>query len=150
MIIFAEYLNQVMGRLIAIDYGKKRTGLAVTDRDQIIASPLKTIATTELEAFLKEYIASENVEAIIIGYPRKMNNQPSELVKQIDPFINRLRKIFRDTELHLVDERFTSSIAQKAMIDGGMKKSDRQKKENVDKISASLILQSYMQRSAYK
>lgn len=139
-----------MGRLIAIDYGKKRTGLAVTDRDQIIASPLKTIATTELEAFLKEYIASENVEAIIIGYPRKMNNQPSELVKQIDPFINRLRKIFRDTELHLVDERFTSSIAQKAMIDGGMKKSDRQKKENVDKISASLILQSYMQRSAYK
>ncbi len=139
-----------MGRLIAIDYGKKRTGLAVTDRDQIIASPLKTIATTELEAFLKEYIAGEKVDAIIIGYPRKMNNQPSELVKQIDPFINRLRKIFRDTDLHLVDERFTSSIAQRAMIDGGMKKSDRQKKENVDKISASLILQSYMQRSAYK
>ncbi|MDZ7738372.1 MAG: Holliday junction resolvase RuvX [Bacteroidales bacterium] len=139
-----------MGRLIAIDYGKKRTGLAVTDRDQIIASPLKTIATTELETFLKEYIASEKVDAIIIGYPRKMNNQPSELVKQIDPFINRLRKIFRDTDLHLVDERFTSSIAQKAMIEGGMKKSDRQKKENVDKISASLILQSYMQRSAYK
>ncbi|MFO7756416.1 MAG: Holliday junction resolvase RuvX [Bacteroidales bacterium] len=139
-----------MGRLLAIDYGKKRTGLAVTDRDQIIASPLKTIATTELEAFLKEYTAGEKVDAIIIGYPRKMNNQPSELVKQIDPFINRLRKIFRDTELHLVDERFTSSIAQKAMIDGGMKKSDRQKKENVDKISASLILQSYMQRSAYK
>lgn len=139
-----------MGRLIAIDYGKKRTGLAVTDRDQIIASPLKTIATTELETFLKEYIASEKVDAIIIGYPRKMNNQPSELVKQIDPFINRLRKIFRDTDLHLVDERFTSSIAQKAMIEGGMKKSDRQKKENVDKISASLILQSYMQGSAYK
>ncbi|MFP4488562.1 MAG: Holliday junction resolvase RuvX [Bacteroidales bacterium] len=139
-----------MGRLLAIDYGKRRTGLAVTDRDQIIASPLKTIATTELEAFLKEYIAGEKVDAIIIGYPRKMNNQPSELVKQIDPFINRLRKIFRDTALHLVDERFTSSIAQRAMIDGGMKKSERQKKENVDKISASLILQSYMQRSAYK
>ncbi len=139
-----------MGRLIAIDYGKKRTGLAVTDREQIIASPLTTIATTELEAFLKEYIAREKVEAIIIGYPRKMNNEPSELVKQIDPFINRLRKIFRDTDLHLVDERFTSSIAHKAMIEGGMKKSDRQKKENVDKISASLILQSYMQRSAYK
>lgn len=139
-----------MGRLIAIDYGKKRTGLAVTDKDQIIASPLKTIATKELEAFLKEYMEKEEVDAIIIGYPKKMNNQPSELVKQIDPFINRLRKIFRNTGIHLVDERFTSSIAQRAMIDGGMKKSERQKKENVDKISASLILQSYMQGAAYK
>ncbi|HDZ41041.1 MAG TPA: Holliday junction resolvase RuvX [Bacteroidetes bacterium] len=135
-----------MGRLLALDYGRKRTGLAVTDRDQIIASPLVTIATKELEAFLKEYMAKEDVDAIIIGYPKTLGNQPSEVVKQLDPFINRLRKIFKDIDLHLVDERFTSSMAQKAMIEGGMKKSDRQKKENVDKISASLILQSYMKQ----
>ncbi len=133
-----------MGRLLAIDYGIKRTGLAVSDHDKIIASPLKTIATKDLEAFLREYIDNENVEAIIIGYPKTLKNQPSGLVKQLEPFINRLRKIFSDIDLHLIDERFTSSIAQQAMIDGGMKKSDRQKKENIDKISASLILQSYL------
>ena len=133
-----------MGRLLAIDYGIKRTGLAVSDHDKIIASPLKTIATKELEAFLREYIDNENVEAIIVGYPKTLKNQPSDLVKQLEPFINRLRKIFSDIDLHLIDERFTSSIAQQAMIDGGMKKSDRQKKENIDKISASLILQSYL------
>jgi len=138
-----------MGRLIAIDYGKKRTGLAVTDIDQIIASPLTTIATNELEAFLRDYISNEKVDAIIVGYPTKMNNQPSDIVKQIDPFLNRLRKIFRDIDIHLVDERFTSTIAQRAMIEGGMKKSDRRKKENIDKISASLILQSFMQGSNF-
>lgn len=138
-----------MGRLIAIDYGKKRTGLAVTDKDQIIASPLTTIATNELETFLRDYISNEEVDAIIVGYPTKMNNQPSDIVKQIDPFLNRLRKIFRDIDIHLVDERFTSSIAQRAMIEGGMKKSNRRKKENVDKISASLILQSFMQSSNF-
>lgn len=148
--LFLHYLCTrlylTMGRLLAIDYGRKRTGLAVSDPDKIIASPLKTIATNELEAFLREYVSKEEVEAIIIGYPKTMNNQPSGLVKQLEPFINRLRKIFFDIDLHLVDERFTSSIAQKAMIEGGMKKSDRQKKENIDKISASLILQSYMKQ----
>ncbi len=133
-----------MGRLIAIDYGIKRTGLAVSDNDKIIASPLKTIATKELEVFLREYMANENVEAIIIGYPKTLDNKPSGLLKQLEPFINRLRNIFSDIEIHLIDERFTSSIARQAMIDGGMKKSDRQKKENIDKISASLILQSYL------
>ena len=135
-----------MARLLAIDYGIKRTGLAVTDKEKIIASPLKTVATVELEAFLKDYISSEDVEAIIVGYPVTMNNQPSSLAKQLNPFINRLRKIFRDIAIHLVDERFTSSMAQKAMIEGGMKKSDRQKKDNIDKISASLILQSYLKQ----
>ena len=139
-----------MGRILAIDYGKKRTGLAVTDRDRIIASPLKTVATKDLETFLREYTDNEVVDAFVIGYPRKVNNQLSELVKYIDPFINRMKKIFRDKEIHLVDERFTSIIAQQAMIDGGMKKSDRQKKENVDMISASLILQSFMERSNIK
>jgi len=135
-----------MARLLAIDYGKKRTGLAVTDKEKIIASPLKTIATKDLEAFLIEYTAKEDLEAIILGYPRKLNNQPSDLVKQLDPFINRLKKLFPGIDLHLVDERFTSSIAQRAMIEGGMKKSERQKKENIDKISASLILQSYLEQ----
>ncbi|MCF8223742.1 MAG: Holliday junction resolvase RuvX [Bacteroidales bacterium] len=139
-----------MGRILAIDYGKKRTGLAVTDRDRIIASPLKTVATKDLETFLREYTDNEVVDAFVIGYPRKVNNQLSELVKYLDPFINRMKKIFRDKEIHLVDERFTSIIAQQAMIDGGMKKSDRQKKENVDMISASLILQSFMERSNIK
>ncbi|HKL67985.1 MAG TPA: Holliday junction resolvase RuvX [Bacteroidales bacterium] len=139
-----------MGRILAIDYGKKRTGLAVTDRDRIIASPLKTVATKDLETFLREYTDNEPVDAFVIGYPRKVNNQLSELVKYLDPFINRMKKIFRDKEIHLVDERFTSIIAQQAMIDGGMKKSDRQKKENVDMISASLILQSFMERSNIK
>jgi putative Holliday junction resolvase len=143
-LIFAPGSINIMGRILAIDYGVKRTGLAVSDPDKIIASPLKTVATKEIEAFLREYMVKEDVEAIIIGYPKTMDNKPSGLIKHLDPFINRLRKIFIDTELHLVDERFTSSIARQAMIDGGMKKSDRQKKDNIDKISASLILQSYL------
>ncbi len=132
---------------MAIDYGKKRSGIAVTDITQTIASPLTTVPTNDLEKFLMEYTGAENVEAIVIGYPKTMNNQPSESVKYIDPFIRRLRKIFPDMGLHLVDERFTSTIAMRAMIDGGMKKSDRRDKSNVDKISASLILQSYLQQA---
>ncbi|MBN1386891.1 MAG: Holliday junction resolvase RuvX [Bacteroidales bacterium] len=136
-----------MGRILAIDYGKKRTGLAVTDPDRIIASPLETIATNKLEEFLVDYINKNDVDTIVIGYPKTMNNQPSGIVKQLNPFINRLRKIFNDIDIHLVDERFTSSIAQQAMIEGGMKKSERRKKENIDRISASLILQSYMKQT---
>lgn len=135
-----------MGRIIAIDYGTKRTGLAVSDPAGIIASPLCTISTNTLTDFLKDYSSREKVDAIIIGYPRKLNNEPGEMIKYIDPLINRLRKQFKDTALHLVDERFTSIIAQRAMIDGGMKKKERQNKGNVDKISASLILQSYLQQ----
>ena len=142
--VAGEYIT--MGRIIAIDYGRKRTGLAVTDPGRIIASPLETVATAKLEEYLVDYLKREKVDAIVIGYPRKMNNQPSELIVQINPFIKRLSKIFEDINIHLVDERFTSGMAQKAMIEGGMKKSDRQKKENVDKISASLILQSYLEQ----
>ncbi len=139
-----------MARILAIDYGKKRSGIAVTDITQTIASPLTTVPTVNLEIFLKDYTAAEDVEAIVIGYPKTMNNLPSESVKYIDPFISRLRKIFPDIDLHLVDERFTSSMAIKAMIEGGMKKSDRRDKSNVDKISASLILQSYLQQAYSK
>jgi putative Holliday junction resolvase len=136
-----------MARILAIDYGKKRCGIAVTDIIQIIASPLTTVPTGELEKFLKEYTEKEDVEAIVIGYPKTLNNQPSESVKYIDPFIRRVKKVFPGLTIHLVDERFTSSIAMRAMIDGGMKKSDRKDKSNVDKISASLILQSYLQQA---
>ena len=133
-----------MARILAIDYGKKRTGIAVTDPTCTIAGPLTTVITHELEAFLRDYLAKEDVEAIVIGYPRQLNNELSEMVKYIDPFINRMRRLFPGMEIHKVDERFTSSMAMQAMIDGGMKKSDRRNKANVDKVSAAIILQSFL------
>jgi len=134
----------LMGRILGLDYGRKRTGIAVTDITQTIASPLTTVSSHQLETFLREYTEKEEVDAIVIGYPVNLNNIPSESVKYVDPFINRIKKIFTGIEIHLVDERFTSVIAQRAMIEGGMKKSERQKKANADKISASLILQSFL------
>ena len=133
-----------MGRILGIDYGRKRTGIAVTDITRTIASPLTTVPTHQLETFLKEYTEKEEVDAIVIGYPVTLNNLPSESVKYVNPFINRIKKILSGMEIHLVDERFTSTIAQRAMIEGGMKKSERQNKANIDKISASLILQSFL------
>jgi len=133
-----------MGRALAIDYGRKRCGLAVTDPSRIIASPLTTVPSAALEAFLKDYIPRENVTDVIIGYPVTVNNLPSESVKYIDPFIARFRKLFPGVPLHLADERFTSQIAMKAMIEGGVKKSDRRDKAMVDRISASIILQSWL------
>jgi len=135
-----------LGRVLAIDYGRKRTGLAVTDPLRIIASPLVTVATHELENFLKDYLPRENVTEVVIGYPVTVNNLPSESVKYIDPFITRFRKIFPEMPLHLADERFTSQMAMRAMIEGGVKKSDRRDKSMVDRISASIILQSWMSR----
>jgi len=139
-----------MGRILAIDYGRKRCGIAVTDSARIIASPLQTVPTHELESFLNDYTTKEKVDIFVIGYPVTLNNQPSESVKYIDPFIRRLGKIFPSIPVRKVDERFTSSIAMQAMIDGGMKKSDRKDKSKVDKISASLILQSYLQQAENK
>ncbi|HPA70218.1 MAG TPA: Holliday junction resolvase RuvX, partial [Bacteroidales bacterium] len=114
-----------MGRALAIDYGRKRCGVAVTDPARIIASPLLTVPSGELEAFLREYIPQENVTDVIIGYPVTMNNLPSESVKYIDPFIARFRKIFPEIPLHLADERFTSQMALQTMIEGGVSKSGR-------------------------
>lgn len=136
-----------MGRIISIDFGKKRTGLAVTDPFRIIATPLTTIPTRELEAWLTKYFAANEVDEAVIGYPVTMNNLPSESVRYIEPFINRFRKVFPDIPLHLADERFTSSIAMQAMIDGGLKKSTRRDKSIVDRVSASLILQSWLEKS---
>ena len=133
-----------MGRIIAIDYGRKRTGLAVTDSLQMISNNLTTIKSDEVFDFLSEYFSKEEVEAIVVGYPKKLNNLPSESVKYINPFIQKLKKVFPGKEIFLMDERFTSKIAFQSMIDGGLKKKDRRNKELIDTISANLILQSYL------
>ena len=133
-----------LGRALAIDYGRKRCGLAVTDPMRMIASPLVTVPSGELEAFLKDYIPRENVTDVVIGYPVTVNNLPSESVRYIDPFIARFRKLFPGTPLHLADERFTSQMAMRTMIDGGVKKSGRRDKAMADRISASIILQSWL------
>ncbi len=134
-----------MSRILAIDYGKKRTGLAVTDPMQIIASGLTTVATTELMDFILKYVAQEKVERIIVGHPKQMNNEDSENMKRIIPFINLLKKKLPAIPIELVDERFTSVLAHQAMLDGGLKKKARQNKALVDEISATIILQSYLE-----
>lgn len=134
-----------MGRILAIDYGKKRTGIAVTDPLQIIANGLTTVPTHELMNFLMEYLKKESVGRIIIGHPKQMNNEDSENMKNIVPFINRLKKVLPDMPVELVDERFTSVLAHQTMLAGGLKKKDRQNKALVDEISATIILQSYME-----
>ena len=139
-----------MGRLLGIDYGTKRIGLAVTDPLNIFASPLRTIKTHEFDAFLSDYLKIESVDAFVIGYPVQMNNKPSETVKYIDPFIRKLEKEFPGKPVHRIDERFTSQIAFKAMIDGGVKKNDRRDKAMVDRTSAAIILQSFLDNKANK
>ena len=135
-----------MGRIMGIDFGTKRIGIAVTDPLMIFASPLTTIKTAEFNIFISEYMKSESVEEFVIGYPVKMNNTPSESVKYIDPFIKKLEKLFPGIPVHKTDERFTSGMAQRTMIEGGVKKKDRQDKAMIDKISAAIILQSYLDR----
>ncbi len=139
-----------MGRILAIDYGRKRVGIAVTDPLQIIANSLTTVATKEIWDFLVEYFKKEHVECVVVGYPKQMNNTASEAVRYINPFLGRFKKLYPDMELKLVDERFTSKMAHQTMIDAGLKKKARQNKELVDTISATIILQSYLeQRSKY-
>jgi len=133
-----------MGRIMAIDYGRKRVGVAVTDELQLIANGLTTVAAHEIFNFLKSYFQKEKVDAFVVGEPRQMNNQPSESLQYIIPFVNRLKKEFPDITVEMVDERFTSKMAFQTMIDAGLKKKDRQRKELVDSISATIILQSYL------
>jgi putative Holliday junction resolvase len=133
-----------MGRILGIDYGNKRVGLAVTDPMQIFASPLNTISAHDIDNFIAEYMASEQVDAFVVGYPVQMNNEPSESVKYIDPFIRKLKKKFPGVPVHMVDERFTSQMAFRTIIDGGLKKKGRQNKSMIDMISASIILQSFL------
>lgn len=136
-----------MGRILAIDYGMKRTGLAVTDPLRIIATALDTVNTADLIDYLKKYFQKEEVEKAIIGLPKRLNNTDSETAPAVRKFMETFKAAFPEKPIQAVDERFTSSMAQKAMIAGGMKKKDRQVKGNADKISAVLILQSYMQGS---
>ncbi|MBQ3243773.1 MAG: Holliday junction resolvase RuvX [Bacteroidaceae bacterium] len=134
-----------MARLLAIDYGKKRTGLAVSDEMQIIAGGLTTVPTVELIGFILDYMKKEPVERIIVGLPKQMNNEPSENMRRIEPFVNRLRKLLPDTPVEYHDERFTSVLAQRTIIEAGIKKMARRNKELVDEVSATIILQSYME-----
>ncbi len=134
-----------MGRIMAIDYGTKRTGLAVTDPMRIIATALETVETTKLLTYLKQYFAKEKVDEVVIGLPKQMNNTDSETAPYVRQMVARLNEAFPNLPVKYVDERFTSKIALRAMVEGGMKKKDRRDKQNVDKISATLILQSYME-----
>jgi putative Holliday junction resolvase len=134
-----------MARILAIDYGTKRVGLAVTDTLQIIASGLQTIHSKDLMAFLKEYFRKEEVECVVVGEPKQMNNEPSEAAKYVDIFLKHFKKEFPEMKVERIDERFTSKMAFQTMIDGGLKKMQRRNKELVDEISAVIILQSYME-----
>ena len=133
-----------MARILSIDYGRKRTGVAVTDPLQIIAGGLVTVATHELFDWLKDYVAREAVERIVVGEPRQPNGLPSENLERVMQFVNRWRKAVPDIPIELYDERFTSVLAHRAMLDGGLKKKARQDKALVDEISATIILEDYM------
>ncbi|MBQ8456965.1 MAG: Holliday junction resolvase RuvX [Prevotella sp.] len=133
-----------MARILSIDYGKKRTGLAVTDPLQIIAGGLATVATSELFDYLKDYVAREEVERIVIGEPKQPNGQPSENLQRVQQFVNRWRKAMPQIPIEYYDERFTSVLAHQAMLDGGLKKKARQDKALVDEISATIILEDFM------
>ncbi len=133
-----------VGRILSIDYGRKRTGLAVTDPQQIIAGGLATVSTSELFDWLKAYISREPVESIVIGEPRQPNGEPSENLGRVRGFVNRWRKAVPEIPIEYFDERFTSVLAHRAMLDGGLKKKTRQNKALVDEISATIILEDYM------
>ena len=133
-----------MSRILAIDFGKKRTGIAVTDQLQIIASGLTTVDTAKLLAFLKDYISKEKVELFLVGLPKQMNNTDSESEILITPFLEKLTQQIPNIPVKRIDERFTSKMAFQTMIDSGMKKKQRRNKAMVDEISATIILQSYL------
>lgn len=135
-----------MGRILAIDYGIKRTGLAVSDESQTFAFALDTIPTQELTGFLIKYIKENSIDAIIVGEPRSLKNQPTDATPHIEGFVRRLAKDFPMQKIYRVDERFTSSMAKQSIIDSGVKKKDRRDKGLVDKVSATIILQSWMEQ----
>ena len=134
-----------MGRLLAIDYGRKRCGLAVTDVLQIVATALDTVPSAQLIPYIKSYVARERVDEIIVGLPKTLDGQPSESMRYITPAINRLRKELPDIEIKFFDERFTSTLAHRAMIDSGVKKSDRRDKAAIDRMAAVISLNGYLE-----
>jgi len=135
-----------MARILALDYGTKRTGIAVTDNLQLIATSLTTVRSHELLQFLETYFTQESVELVVLGKPKTLRNEPSENAKYVDIFEKQFRKTFPTMPIAYVDERFTSSIAQQTLIDSGIKKIKRQNKEMIDTISATIILQSYLEQ----
>ena len=134
-----------MGRLLAIDYGTKRVGLAVTDYMQVIATKLTTVSTIDIFPYLKEYMSREEVDAIVVGNPKKLDNTPSESAKAVNLFVDNLAKTFPDKDIYMIDERFTSKIASQTIAQWGMKKKKRQDKGLIDAVAAVLILQDFMQ-----
>lgn len=147
---FFYYLcTKIMGRLMSIDFGRRRCGIAATDTLRIVANGVATVDTAKLSDFVKNYIASESVDAVIVGYPRDMHGNPSDSVRYLTPAINRLKKEIAPVQVIFFDERFTSVIAHRAMIDGGMKKMDRRDKAVVDEISATIILNDFLQSRLY-
>lgn len=134
-----------MARILAIDYGQKRVGLAVTDEQQLIATALTTVHVADVFGFLDDYFNREEVSCVVIGDPKQMNNKPSESVRFVEPFVKQFKKRFRTIPVERFDERFTSAIAQRTMLEAGIKKMARREKSTVDKISAVLILQSFLE-----
>lgn len=139
-----------MGRIVAIDYGRKRTGVAVTDTLQLIANGLATVPSGELVGFLCGYVSREPVDLFVVGQPRQMNSEPSENMKYVEAFVSCLKKTIPHIPVEYYDERFTSSMAHRAMLDGGLKKKRRREKALVDKISAVIILQAYLESKKHK
>jgi len=133
-----------MGRIVAIDYGQKRAGIAVTDELQMIANGLKTVHVKDIWEFLRTYLEEENVDCIVVGEPRDMSNRPSDASRFIEPFVNKLKKIFPGLKIVRYDERFTSKLAFDAMIESGIGKEKRRNKALIDTISATILLQSYL------
>lgn len=135
-----------MGRILAIDYGRKRVGLAVTDSLKMVANGLTTVSSKDIFNFLTSYLKKEDVECFVVGYPKQMNNQPSESIEYINTFIKQLKRKLPDIPVELIDERFTSKMAFQTMINGGLKKKARKNKALIDTISATIILQSFLEK----
>mgnify|MGYP001811259029 CR=1 FL=1 len=134
-----------MGRILAIDYGQKRSGLAVTDELRMIAGPLASVHSKDIIAYLKEYVSREMVDCFVVGYPLTLQNQLSESGRFTEPFVKLLQKTFPQIPVERIDERFTSKIAADAIFESGAKRKDRQNKSLIDKVSAVIILQSYLE-----
>ncbi len=147
--IIIVFLSPIMSRILAIDYGRKRTGVAVSDAMQIIANGLTTVPTHELLDFITGYVQKEPVERILVGLPKQMNNEASESMKYIDPFVRSLKKRLPEIPVEFVDERLTSVLAHRTMLEAGLKKKDRQNKALVDEISATIILQTYLESKRF-
>lgn len=139
-----------MARIMAIDYGRKRTGIAVTDSLQMIANGLTTVPSGELVKFIQNYMAKEPVELIVVGQPKQMNNEPSENMRYVQAFVTHLKRTLPQISVEYYDERFTSVMAHQAMLEGGLRKKKRQEKALVDEISAVIILQAYLESKKYR